>query len=244
VISPDVEVVDIDPEPWAEVHAAYQRARARSWVYVLHDGGTVTKVHGPTSAGPAVGDVVRDPSALARALRSASNVERVVVIDRTGLADVVRAAVAEATPERSLQEFRAAVDRHYWQSPAVATDPEPPRDPWPDIRAALAARGEHVIGLLVLENDGVAYLSVVFEIERGYVRRVSCLPDGGGSDPEAAASSIGTTPDLLLHAEWSAFSEAMAAVDALDAIADVIDAARLTRGLDGASVLLRAAGRP
>jgi hypothetical protein len=242
MISPDVEVVDLAGEPWALVQEAYQAARARRWGYVLHEGGAVVKTHGPLVDPPSPGDRVAEPAALARELRSRSDVERVVVIDRAGLADLVRAATGKADPSLSLQEFRAAVADAYWQSPAVATDPAPPRDPWPDIHDALAKIGHQIDGLIVLDGIGAAgaSLAVRFELEDGVVVRVTGFDGAGPGELEERMRAA----TLFLRADWDRFRQAITSYDALDAMADVVESATAQRGLDDAPALLRRAGRP
>ena len=243
MIHPRAEITDLDPVGWGRLCEAMFWARySNDWVYVLHSRGRVLSVARWGMNMPGYREPVTDPAALASRIRSETGASRVVVIDQDGLGELVSNAVTRARPELTLQQMRAEVDGVYWSSSAVATDPAPPRDPWPDIRRELACLGQRLNGLLVLEEDGRAALAILATIEDGLVTRVRCL-DASSLDLEALARSRAGDLDLALRLEWSDFISAMSAPDTLDRLAGLIETAPRRHGLERAPSLLRRAGR-
>jgi len=238
VISPHVRLLDVDPLLWAEVHRVFARRRHRpAWAYVLHQHGRVVKVAAPTTPVLSVGDRIDSPIEAARSIRSATGVERAVVLDVDHLPALVRDAAAGAEPSLMLPAWRGRVAAAYWSSPGVATDPPPPVDPWPALRAALADGAPHVCALAVLEQDSRPTLAVTVLAVAGVVEEIRGLEVGDASLEAAAAQRLGGL-DLVLRCEWSAFETAVA-TGSPEAYAQLVEQARVHQGLDSLPGLLR-----
>lgn len=177
MISPKVRMTDLD-DGFARLCGLVARRdqRVASVLTVLHDAGDVINVvHSGRGAVPEFREPITDPLRDAVAMRTATSVDRVVLIDRRGLdalsADVV--ALARSTPVQS--ELLIAAQERFWSHPSVVTVPEPPRSPWPAVQRALAAMADDWLLLVVWDGDAVCS-SVLTHVVDGLIVDVSSLP--------------------------------------------------------------------
>lgn len=175
MIEADVEVVDLDPAQWAVLNELVLEARRfRKWGYVLHNDAHVLTRY-PDKLDVVPGDPVGDPQALAERLLMSADVDRVVVIDRHGLPAIARAAAVLVAPGGPLTRYREEVEELYWTSPAVATAPAPPANPWRATRALAEAVGAGTVHLCVYDQacSAAPVTAIALTVARGSVVRIS-----------------------------------------------------------------------
>ncbi len=240
MIHPDVDIVDFDPDRIARVHEVFAQVRAEeAWAYVLHRRGHVERVFAQPGVQrpdrmPRPGDAIDDPALLARHVCEATQAVRVVVIDHDLVDDLVRAASARADAHSTLQSFRVAVARTYWNHPAVETFPQPPGIPSDDLQRAFAHRGRTLKALLSLADAEGIVLAVLVIIEDGLVTSIR------GASAEDTTGNAADAFDITLQLDWDDFVEALRSPDLLEAFAELIEASPST-GLESVSPLLREA---
>jgi hypothetical protein len=218
VIPADVEVLDLDPAQWATLNKLVLEARAlRRWGYVLHSAGSVLTRH-PEGLDVTPGQPVGDPVGLAQRLRAEGGYDRVVVIDRERLPALGRAAAELVEPGGALTRYRELVDELYWSSPAVATSPERPANPWRELRLRTEALGGGLVLVDVYDGSDVPLTSVALTVSAGCVTRIS-------------SPSAGEEPDVVLALHDRDLVAALCSSDLVSHLLDSASRDPRSRGL-------------
>ncbi len=158
MIDPELHTSDLEAVgfSWLSELAGRLLHRATDELQVLHrDGLVVTAVRtgigggviADGAAGP--GAPIADPVAFAAALRAATGVQVVTLIDARLLDDLAREIDAIATPGLGQVGLMAEAGRRWHAHPAVVTDPAPTAPRWPAVADALSttpARSWAVLG--------------------------------------------------------------------------------------------------
>jgi hypothetical protein len=202
VIATDVVICDLEPVGFGVICAlaeARQR-RGERVVSVLHDAGRV--VHAVCSR-DGVLDVLREPfqdaQQRAAALLAATGADRVVLYDRTRAdelaADLARIPFAERT---QLEVFWDNADA-FWSSPAIATAPAPPANPWRAL-PRLLQRAEGAWAMLALYDGDACAATLLARVEGGRVSLLTSLDhlDGATRPPRHDAAALVTQVEQRL----------------------------------------------
>jgi hypothetical protein len=194
VIATDVVICDLEPVGFGVICAlaeARQR-RGERVVSVLHDAGR--PVHAVCSR-DGVLDAHREPfdNAQRRAaeLLAATGADRVVLYDRTRTdelaAELSRIPFAERT---QVEVFWDNADR-FWSSPAIATAPTPPANPWRALPDVLR-RADGAWALLAIYDGDECAATLLARIDAGRVTLLTSLDhlDGATRPPRRDATAL------------------------------------------------------
>ena len=245
MIAPNVRIVDVEPNGFGVVCAlasTYDRP-SNGELHVLHQGGQVLRVvhtlTGPTQQhreplGP-------DLPARAAELRAATGVDRVVLVEQSGLVAMADelAAVGPGTLDQPTVLRRSTA--LFWASPAVVTDPPPPATAasWDRLEHHLRSLGADYWALLAgYDGDRCAFTLLARFVGGRIVHLTSMVPLLGDERPDAAeaaalvtaAERLGPVP-LALVASLDVLRGITAAADLPAALAACAPQALISRGL-------------
>lgn len=245
MIAPDVRVVDVEPDGFGvlcTLAATYDRP-TRGELHVLHDGGQVRRVvhtlNGPLQEHhEPLGDNLPRRAA---ELRELAGVDRVVLVERSGLvaqADAFAAAgpgsVDQPTALRRSNEV-------FWSSPAVVTDPAAPHTgpSWERLEQHLRDLGSNYRALLAgYDGDRCSFTLLAHLVQGRVVHLTSLRGLLGDQRPPAsdaaalvhAAETLGPVP-LVLIANNQVLRDVAASPDIPAALAACGPQALTSRGL-------------
>ena len=194
MITPDVAILDLEPVGFGLVCAlaeARQR-RGERVVSVLHDAGRVVHV---VCSRDGVLDAHREPfddaQQRAAGLLATTGADRVVLYDRTHIDDLAADLAGVPLTERSQVEvFWDNADR-FWSSPAIATAPAPPHNPWRAL-PGLLRRAEGAWALLALYDGDDCVATLLAHVRGGLVSLLTSLDhlDGATRPPRGDAVAL------------------------------------------------------
>lgn len=212
MIAPGLRVVDVEPDGFGVLNSLVSRydRPTSGELHVLHDGGRVLRVvhtlEGPTSKHrEPLGD---DLPARAAELRQLAAVDRVVLVDRDGLAALSHplSACGQAEVDQPTA-FRRSHDV-FWSSDAVVTDPAPPSSAsWDDLERHLQSLGDDYWGLLAGYDGARCAFTALGRFVGGQMVHLTSLQAVlGDSRPAAedasqlvaAAEELGPVPFVLV----------------------------------------------
>lgn len=243
MIAPGVRVVDVEPDGFGVLCALLAGAQmsGHGELHLLHDAGHVLRaVHTQTGATSDYHEPIVDPPGRARELRALTGVDRVVIVDRSGLSALAPALAAAGPAEVDQPEMIRRSTAAFWSSPAVATDPAPPDTAgWEALSRHLRTLGDDYWGLLAgYDGDVCAFTALARFVHGRMALLTSLLPVLGSSRPPAseaaallaAAQTRGSVP-LVLVADLDVLRSVAAAPDVPAALSACAPRALLTRGL-------------
>jgi len=244
VIAPDVLITGVEPDGFGLICAIAEtrQRRVQRVLSVLHDDGAVVNV---VCSRDGVLDAHREPfddaQQRATALLAESGADRVVLYDRTRLDDLAAQLAAIPTTTRPQQEVFWANADAFWASPAIATAPAPPHDPWRAVPRILR-RAEGGWALLALYDGERCAATLLTEVHQGLVQRITSLDAIAGATrpPRSAVARLVADVEAHLGAVRIALvcdlADLAAAFRQDDVPAAVIELARdraiLSRGLE------------
>ncbi len=244
MIAPDLRMVDLDPTgfPWLCGLLARRDRTPTPSLQVLHDGGRVLNVvHTVRGRQPGHREPFDDPHARAAELLASTDVERVVLIDRSELDNLWAEIEAFARPEVTQPELLWASNDRFWSHPAVVTAPAAPRSPYPWVHGWFSSLGPDWWGLVGAWRDEELVLSVVFHVRDGLVRTVTSgeafgwprLPRRRAMNLVERAERLGPVP-LAVLCDADALEAALTEPELGAALERLVDGAIHHRGIEAA----------
>ncbi len=245
MIAPGIEVVDVEPDGFGVVcglASTYDRPTAGE-LHVLHDQGRVLRVvhtlRGPVAEHRA--PLGADLRARAAELRAQTGVDRVVLVERSGLVAEAQAlaALGPATVDQATL-FRRS-NKAFWASPAVVTDPAPPDNDasWHRLATHLSTLGADFRALVVgYDGPSCAFTLLARVVDGLVVHLTSLTPLLGEQRPGAeraqelvdAVETQGVVPFVLI-ADVTVLRGITTAADLPAALSACVPQALITRGL-------------
>jgi hypothetical protein len=194
VIATDVVICDLEPVGFGVICALAEtrQRRGAQVVSVLHDAGRV--VHVVSSRDGALAthrEPFEDARERAAELLAATGADRVVLYDRTRsdelAGELARIRFAERT---QLEVFWDNADR-FWSSPAIATAPAPPANPWRALPEILR-RADGAWALLALYDGDNCAATLLARIDAGRIVLLTSLDhlDGATRPPRRDAAAL------------------------------------------------------
>jgi hypothetical protein len=243
VIAPEIRIVDVEPDGFGIVCdlASRHDHSSRGQLHVLHEGGQVLRVvhtvHGPTMQHRE--PLGSDLPATARALRESAGVDRVVLVERSGLLAMADDLAATGPATIDQPTFFRRSNALFWASPAVVTDPAAPATgpAWERLEEHLRGLGDDYWGLLAGYDGEVCAFTLLARFVGGrIVHLTSMIPLLGTERPPAdraeelvsAAEQLGPVP-LVLVASLDVLRDI--AADLPTTLSACAPQARISRGL-------------
>lgn len=234
MIAPDVLITDLEPDGFLLICqiAEQRQRRAERVVSLLHDAGDVVNVVCSVN-GVLDGhrESFADAQQRAESLLAETGADRVVLYDRTQLEELAgRLADIPVTTLPQQQVFWDNADA-FWSSPAIATAPPRPRDPW-RVAPSILRRAEGRWALLALYDGDRCAATLLAQVSGGMVRAVTSLDaveDAVRPERDGAARLVQTVESHLGAVRLGLICDAAdlaAAFDADDVPAAVIALAR------------------
>lgn len=229
MIAPDVFIHDLEPEGFGLICGLAESGRGRSprVLSVLHDAGRVVRVtdseHGEVEAHR---ESFEDAAVRAAELLQVSDADRVVLYDRSRLDRLAAALSAVPATELTQQEvFWENADR-FWSSPAIATAPAPPAQPWRRF-AALLRDTPDGWAILALYDGNSCAATLFARIAAGVIVEITSLDclDGTPRPTRENAASIASAVEgelgsvrIGLACDLGAMAKALADLDPVAAV--------------------------
>jgi hypothetical protein len=244
MIAPGIRIVGVEPDGFGVLCSLVpsHKRPTRGELHVLHDRGRVLRaVH--TLTGPTADHrepLGRDLPAAAQRLRAAANVERVVLVDRDGLAAQADAFAAAGPSSIDQPAMMRRSQQLFWSSPAVVTDPEPPSTAtWERLAAHLRDLGADYWALLAgYEGDTCAFTLLARFVDGQAVLMTSLEDSLGTGRPAASEASrlVAAAEErgpvrLALVAPLDVLRTVAASADLPTALAACAPQALISRGL-------------
>lgn len=190
MIGADVLIVDLEPEGFAHLSevVSHRIYRTSSEIQILHSGGQVLNV---VDTREGVVDRYRepfnDPQARAEEIFREAGVQRVLVVDKSGIDSLCEAQVRLAMSIDTQTELLWRANEEFFRSPAVAVTPKPPPSPWPEIFDRMKTIGDEWWAVLGAWKGEDLYLSLIAKVEGGLVTFATSA-DGFGERPSRRES--------------------------------------------------------
>lgn len=213
MIAPEIRIVDVEPDGFGIVCdlASSRHGAGNGELHVLHEAGEVLRavhtISGPTAQHrEPLGD---DLPEKARALRTETGVDRVVLVERSGLLAMADDLAATGPATIDQPTFFRRSNQLFWASPAVVTDPAPPASgpAWELLEEHLRGLGDDFWGLLAGYDGDVCAFTLLARFVGGRVVRLTSMSSLLGADRPpadraaelvAAAEQCGPLPLVLL----------------------------------------------
>lgn len=205
MISPDVRIVDLEPEGFGHVNQVLSRRAAKQGpeIHLLHDAGKVLNV--VHTAEGVIADYrgnFTSPQSRAEEIRSMSGVARVILIDQSLISGLPSRLVGIASSVHSQGELLWEGAAAFWSDPGIATAPAPPIPPWPKVHDRIKSFGDDFWVLLAAWEGERPAVDLLGHFQDGYLTLITSL---GNLPPRAEAvtaleraESLGPLPLALL----------------------------------------------
>ncbi len=241
MLSPDVEIVDVDPISWQNLFTILQPAKQQRELFILHDKGTVLRVcETEKKRRTDISGPITDARALAKSLLSDDDtLDRVFIYDVDSVRHLFVRIRSPEYDRMDLDEYRHMVRGLVYGEFSSGICVEPPLGDWYDtcyegfqkMFSRLPSPSTLVVGIY---DSGREFTSLLIQLERGKAARISTfdalVPDGHKerSEPDDVGSFLRLVERKFPPVSFAVFTNppvASAVVSSADPLGVLGDAA-------------------
>jgi hypothetical protein len=240
MLSPEVEIVDVDPVSWHNLFQIFRPEKQERQLFILHDGGKVLRVwdsekklrsdiEGPITDAPALAEGL---------LEEDRGLARVFIYDTNAVRELFMRVRSPEYDDMDLDEYRQMIKGLIKTELSSGVCIRPPLGDWYDtcyegfqeLLSRLPSPSSLVVGIF---DSGREFTSLILSVEGGKVKRISTfdvlVPDGHEprSEPEdfaAFASLLEARFPPIAFAVFTDSSVASRVVSSTDPLALLRDA--------------------